>query len=68
MDLDKAFPNNKVLVVHISMHWGVLNSKALEWAGIDEKTKTPEGGDCSKNTRHKRTGRTGYGNGLYACI
>jgi len=44
MDLDKAFPNNKVLVVHISMHGGVLNSKALEWAGIDEKTKTPEGG------------------------
>ncbi len=44
MDLDKAFPNNKVLIVHISMHGGVLNSKALEWAGIDENTKTPEGG------------------------
>ena len=44
MDLDKAFPNNKVLIVHISMHGGVLNSKALEWAEVDENYKTPEGG------------------------
>ncbi len=44
LDLDKAFPNNKVLIVHISMHGGVLNSKALEWAGVDENYKTPEGG------------------------
>ena len=44
MDLDKAFPNNKVLIVHISMHGGVLNSKALEWAKVDENYKTPEGG------------------------
>ncbi|MFK5981942.1 MAG: amidohydrolase [Flavobacteriaceae bacterium] len=44
MDLDKAFPNNKVLIVHISMHGGVLNSKALEWAGVDENYKTPDGG------------------------
>ncbi|PHS62099.1 MAG: amidohydrolase [Flavobacterium sp.] len=44
MDLDKAFPNNKVLIVHISMHGGVLNSKALEWAEVDENYETPEGG------------------------
>ena len=44
LDLDKAFPNNKVLIVHISMHGGVLNSKALEWAGVDENYETPEGG------------------------
>ncbi|MFK5878692.1 MAG: amidohydrolase [Flavobacteriaceae bacterium] len=44
MDLDKAFPNNKVLIVHISMHGAVLNSKALEWAEVDENYKTPEGG------------------------
>ncbi len=43
-DIDKYFPDNKVLIIHISMHGGVLNSKALEWAGIDENTKTPEGG------------------------
>ena len=44
LDLDKAFPNNKVLIVHISMHGGVLNSKALQWAGIDKNSNTPEGG------------------------
>lgn len=44
LDLDTAFPNNKVLIIHISMHGGVLNSKALEWAGLDENSETPEGG------------------------
>jgi len=44
LDLDQAFPDNKVLIIHISMHGAVLNSKALEWAGIDENTDTPDGG------------------------
>jgi len=44
LDLDKVFPDNKVLIIHISMHGGVLNSKALEWAGINSDTETPEGG------------------------
>jgi len=43
-DLDAAFPNRKVMVIHVSMHGAVLNSKALEWAGIDANTKTPPGG------------------------
>jgi len=44
LDLDEAFPNNKVLIIHISMHGGVLNSMAQGWAGLDEKSQTPEGG------------------------
>lgn len=44
LDLDKAFPDNKVIIIHISMHGAVLNSKALEWANIDKNTKTPDGG------------------------
>ena len=44
LDLDEAFPNNKVLIIHISMHGGVLNSKALEWAGVDAGYQTPAGG------------------------
>ena len=43
-DLDAAFPNHKVLIIHVSMHGAVLNSKALEWAEIDENTQTPTGG------------------------
>lgn len=44
LDIDKYLPNNKVLIIHISMHGAVLNSQALEWAGINEKTPTPKGG------------------------
>lgn len=43
-DLDAAFPDHKVLIIHVSMHGAVLNSKALQWAKIDASTKTPAGG------------------------
>ncbi|MCJ8318711.1 MAG: amidohydrolase [Colwellia sp.] len=44
LDLDSAFPDHKVLIIHVSMHGAVLNSPALQWANIDAKTKTPAGG------------------------
>lgn len=43
-DLDKAFPDNPVLVGHVSMHGGVLNSAALKKWNITAATKTPPGG------------------------
>ena len=43
-DLDAAFPYHKVLVAHVSLHGAVLNSKALEWAGVTRDTPTPAGG------------------------
>ncbi len=43
-DLDKAFPNNPVIVIHVSMHGVVLNSRAMEKFNINSKTKTVEGG------------------------
>jgi predicted amidohydrolase YtcJ len=43
-DLDKAFPNNPVIIIHVSMHGVVLNSKAMEKFNINSKTKTVEGG------------------------
>jgi hypothetical protein len=42
--LDKAFPDNPVLVGHVSMHGAVLNSAALKKWGISAQTKTPPGG------------------------
>lgn len=48
LDLDKAFPKRKVLIIHVSMHGAVMNSQALKWAGIDDKTKTPDGGIISR--------------------
>ena len=43
-DLDKVSTDMPVLIIHQSGHIGVMNSKALELAGITADTKDPEGG------------------------
>jgi predicted amidohydrolase YtcJ len=43
-DLDQAFPDNPVLVGHVSMHGAVMNSAALKQFGISADTPTPPGG------------------------
>ena len=43
-DLDKDFPDNPVLVGHVSMHGAVLNSAAMKKWNISAETKTPPGG------------------------
>ena len=43
-DLDKALPDNPVLVGHVSMHGAVLNSAAMRKWNVSAKTKTPPGG------------------------
>jgi predicted amidohydrolase YtcJ len=43
-DLDPAFPDNPVLVMHVSLHGAVLNSAAMKKYGISAATKTPPGG------------------------
>jgi len=43
-DIDAYFPNHKVMLIHVSMHGVVLNSKALLWAGVNAETSTPAGG------------------------
>ena len=43
-DLDHAFPDNPVLVGHVSMHGAVMNSAALQQFGISADTATPPGG------------------------
>jgi predicted amidohydrolase YtcJ len=43
-ELDPAFPDNPVMLIHSSNHGAVLNSAALKAVGYDEHTKTPPGG------------------------
>ncbi len=43
-DLDADFPNNPVLVGHVSMHGAVLNSAAMRMFNITAETETPPGG------------------------
>jgi predicted amidohydrolase YtcJ len=43
-ELDAAFPDNPVILVHVSGHGAMLNSKALAAYGITAATPTPPGG------------------------
>jgi len=43
-DLDAEFPDNPVMVGHVSLHGAVLNSAALEKYKITADTPTPPGG------------------------
>ena len=42
--LDAAFPDNPVMVMHVSLHGAVLNSKAMAKYGLSASTETPPGG------------------------
>jgi len=43
-DIDAHFPDNPVILVHVSGHGAALNSAALSKAGISAATPTPPGG------------------------
>jgi predicted amidohydrolase YtcJ len=43
-DLDPAFPDNPVMLIHSSNHGAILSSNALKKVGYDENTETPAGG------------------------
>jgi predicted amidohydrolase YtcJ len=43
-DLDADFPDNPLVVGHVSMHGAVLNSAAMRTYGISSETVTPPGG------------------------
>jgi len=49
-DLDAAFPDNPVVVAHISGHMLVANSAAFKLAGVDANTKDPDGGVIIRKT------------------
>jgi predicted amidohydrolase YtcJ len=49
--LDPEFPDNPVVVGHVSMHGAVLNSAALKKWNITAKTKTPPGGIIVRKPR-----------------
>ena len=44
LDLDEAFPNHPVLLMHVSGHMAVANSAALAKVGINSSTPNPPGG------------------------
>jgi predicted amidohydrolase YtcJ len=48
-DLDSASPNNPVIMYHESALMCVVNSKALELAGVTKHTRAPSGGTIDKD-------------------
>ncbi len=55
-DLDKVSPNNPVLLTHASGHSSYVNGKAIQLAGITEKTPDPTGGNIVKDKDGKIVG------------
>ena len=55
-ELDKVSPDNPVLLTHASGHSSYVNGKALQLAGITEKTPNPSGGDIVKDPSGKLVG------------
>ena len=65
-DLDQAFPDNPVLVGHVSMHGAVLNSAAMKKWNLSAETKTPPGGVIVRKPGTQRAVRADHGNGVPA--
>ncbi|WP_338450129.1 amidohydrolase [Niallia oryzisoli] len=55
-DLDLVSPNNPVFIRHISNHFAVANTKALELAGISRDIKDPQGGFFGRNAEGELDG------------
>jgi predicted amidohydrolase YtcJ len=55
-ELDKAAPQNPVFMVSDTGHQAVVNSKALEVAGITEDTPNPPGGEMEHDEQGRLTG------------
>jgi predicted amidohydrolase YtcJ len=55
-ELTEAVPDRPCVVVHSSYHHCWANDLALEYAGIDESTRDPEGGKIDRDRSGKPTG------------
>ncbi|WP_192022234.1 amidohydrolase [Shewanella sp. WPAGA9] len=54
--LDKAFPDTPVWLVRVDGHAGWANSAAMQIAGVDAKTISPEGGEILRHSDGRPTG------------
>jgi len=55
-DLDKVSTEFPIMIIHISGHFAVVNSKALEILGIDADTPDPEGGIIRREGNNEPNG------------
>jgi hypothetical protein len=55
-ELDEAAPNNPVFIIADTGHQALVNTKALEIAGIDKNTPDPLGGEIERDSEGVPTG------------
>lgn len=55
-DLDQVSTDHPVFIMHLSYHFGVANSKALQLAKITKDTPDPAGGKIRRDASHQPTG------------
>lgn len=55
-ELDEACPQHPVLVVHVTLHTGALNSRGLELAGYRSTADAPSGGELDEDAAGGPTG------------
>ncbi|MCG8617193.1 MAG: amidohydrolase [Desulfobacterales bacterium] len=55
-DIDEVSPDHPVCIVHYTGHYVLVNSKALEMAGIDDTVADPKGGRFIRDHRGRITG------------
>jgi predicted amidohydrolase YtcJ len=56
-DLDRAAPDNPVIVVQVAGHWGVANSRALAALGVGDTSPPPAGGAYGRSADGRLDGR-----------
>jgi len=57
VDLDRAVMDRPVVLYHASGHAAVVNSAALDWAGVHRATPDPEGGRIGRGKEGSPDGR-----------
>jgi len=55
-ELDEISREHPMFIHHVAGHWCVVNSKALEIAGIDESTEDPSGGRIDRDANGRLNG------------
>jgi len=55
-DLDEVSTEIPIMIIHISGHFAVVNSKGLEELGIDSSTEDPEGGIIRRDENNEPNG------------
>lgn len=55
-DLDRATSDHPVAVLHVSGHYVLVNSAALDARGLDDSTPDPQGGELVRDSQGRLTG------------